>query len=318
MKQRFCLKHFLATLQNHVFSFFVHFLVKARTDFESSFLSREYPEHIQRAINQLPETGLTRARKEFRKSGSDLVYAQASRRPEIKIMNITRRQQVSSIWKVRAGLPMTINALESINSHRNEATPRRSPFWSSIFRLSQAVDRWIRSFNCSVRHNFNSATRRALVQMRAIGDAELLQQQIFSRTNEITAICDCGFTKYYSRLYHTQIPCCPLLSKWLLRLSMRQAPVLQYEPDTEFHLIVDKIERIGEEPSRERRQALVSMAAHGIKQLSKTGVNMEVIEQWVIDHFPHRRKCIHSSRIFRRPCECWFRPVCYLSVSLSE
>jgi hypothetical protein len=50
--------------------------------------------------------------------------------------------------------------------------------------------------------------------------------------------------------------------------------------------MIDTIERFGEEPSRERREALVSMAAHSIKQFSKTGVKLEVIEKWVVEHFP--------------------------------
>jgi hypothetical protein len=84
MTQRFCLRHFLATLQDRVFSVFLHFLVRARTDSEFSFLCREYPEQIQKAINELPETGLKSARKEFRKAGLDRIYVQASR-PEIRI-----------------------------------------------------------------------------------------------------------------------------------------------------------------------------------------------------------------------------------------
>jgi hypothetical protein len=122
--------------------------------------------------------------------------------------------------------------------------------------------------------------------MRAIGDAEMIQQQTFYRTNAMNATCECGFTKYYSRLYHTQIPCCHLLRTGLPRPSMRQPPDLQRQPDTTFHLIVDKKERLGEEPSSKRRDALIRMTARSIKQLSKTGAKPDVIEKWVADHFP--------------------------------
>jgi hypothetical protein len=118
----------LATLQDRVFSVFVNFLVKARTDAEFSLLCTEFPSQIQRAIDKLPEGGLERARKEFRKAGLDLHYSQDLRRPEVWIGDTVRWQQVSSIWKVREGLPMTTNALESINGHRNEETLRRNPF----------------------------------------------------------------------------------------------------------------------------------------------------------------------------------------------
>jgi hypothetical protein len=88
-KQRLCLRHFLATLQDHIFSIFVQYLVKARTETEFSLLCQLYPADIQKAINQLPETWLQRARKEFKKAGLDLVYIQ-SEQPSIRILDPVR------------------------------------------------------------------------------------------------------------------------------------------------------------------------------------------------------------------------------------
>jgi hypothetical protein len=259
-------------------------LVKARTDSEFSLLCSEYPGRIQQFIDELPETGLKRAKKEFQKAGLDLIYNQASP-PEIRITQPARWQQVSSIWQERQQLPVTTNALESINGHRNEATPRRNPFWSSILRLSRAFDRCVDIFCSVVRHNFNYAARRALVQMRAIDANEMMQQKFYYGTNAIDKMCQCGFTEYLSRLYHSEVPCCHLLSEDVPRPRMIHPAILQKDADSDFRLIVEKFERPGQEPCHERKDALMRMTARSIKQLSKTGAKIEAIEKWVNDNF---------------------------------
>jgi hypothetical protein len=47
------------------------------------------------------------------------------------------------------------------------------------------------------------------------------------------------------------------------------------EPNPVFNL--ESAERVGEEPSRERQDALIGMAAHGIKNLSKTDVKIDEV-----------------------------------------
>jgi hypothetical protein len=65
--QRFCLRHFLVALKDHIFSVFVHHPVKTRTESEFNLLCRRYPVEIQRAIDQLSGTDLKRAKKSFEK-----------------------------------------------------------------------------------------------------------------------------------------------------------------------------------------------------------------------------------------------------------
>jgi hypothetical protein len=125
--QRFCLRDFLAALQHHAFFVFVHHLVKVRTDSEFLLLSAQYPQEIQKAIDHLPGSGPKRARGEFLMTGLDLIEVHAVI-PEIRITDTVRWQRVSSILKVRQRLPMTTNARESINGHRNEAIPRNNTF----------------------------------------------------------------------------------------------------------------------------------------------------------------------------------------------
>jgi hypothetical protein len=97
--------------------------------------------------------------------------------PEIKITDTLRWKQGSSIFKVREGLAMTINALESINGDCNEATPRHNTFWMSIMRLSRAFSHTIENLSCSLLQNFNTRIQRACGQMRAIGEVEMTQQK---------------------------------------------------------------------------------------------------------------------------------------------
>jgi hypothetical protein len=125
---------------------------------------------------------------------------------------------------------MTTNALESINGHRNEATPRRNSFCTSILRISKMFCHSIDSFSCSVRYHFNNATRRALLQMRIIDEAEMLRQKLYYYTDARARRCDCGATGYFLCLFNTGIPYCHLLHAGLPRLVMPEPFVLQQDP----------------------------------------------------------------------------------------
>jgi hypothetical protein len=50
--------------------------------------------------------------------------------------------------------------------------------------------------------------------------------------------------------------------------------------------VLEKNTRPGEQPSLERRDTLIDMAARSIKRLSKTGVGFGPILEWVTAHFP--------------------------------
>jgi hypothetical protein len=69
IKQRFCLRHFLATLKDRVFGVYVHYLVKTQTMAEFTALRDAYRPQLHEAIARLPMSGLERAQEEFAKAG---------------------------------------------------------------------------------------------------------------------------------------------------------------------------------------------------------------------------------------------------------
>jgi hypothetical protein len=212
--QKFCLRHFLATIQDQFFFVFVHHLVKALTDSEFLLLSAQYPREVQKGINNLPGTGWKRARGQFRKAWLDLIYTHAAM-SEIGTTDTVRWQRVSSMFKVREGLPMTTNALESINDHRNEAKARNNTFWMSTIRPSRAFGHSIESFSSSLRHNFNTTTRRALGQRRAMREMETAKQRTYYKMKAENGSCDCGYHEYFPRMFNMHVPCCHFLSTGL-------------------------------------------------------------------------------------------------------
>jgi hypothetical protein len=71
---------------------------------------------------------------------------------------------------------------------------------------------------------------------------------------------------------------------------MGDPPVLVLEPGpASFLLRIEKtMESRPDEPSVERRDAIVAMTAHSIKQLSRTGVKLDEITHWVKTHMPEQ------------------------------
>jgi hypothetical protein len=298
--QRFCLRHFLATLKDHVFAVFVHFLVKVETQAELSLLLEYYRLPLHQSIERVDQSrtgdGLKRAQREFTKAGLIVVYQAGERLPFIHIEDQFRWDQVSSINRINEALPMTTNSIEAINGHCNEATPRRNSLWGSLNRLGKMVNRGIESFPMSVKHNFNAATRRTAAFVRVIGEREINRQKIFYHTNLGDATCDCGVSTYFSRLFNQFVPCCHLMHAGLKKPALVNPPVLIRSTESSFLLAVVTAERDGEEPSHERRENLLGLAAHAIKNLSKTGVKFEEVllwatENWQTDEAPDKFVC---------------------------
>jgi hypothetical protein len=125
---------------------------------------------------------LKRAQKQFTKAGL-VVYVQGETLLFIQISDQVRSAQVSSINKVNEGIPITTNSIEAINGHCNEATPRRNSFWASMTQIAKIIDRGIEYFPCSVRHNFNAATRRPADFVYVIREREINRQRLFYCTN---------------------------------------------------------------------------------------------------------------------------------------
>jgi hypothetical protein len=122
---------------------------------------------------------------------------------------------------------------------------------------------------------------------QSIGDIEIAAQCAYYHTNADTESYDCDLSQYFTRMFHRLIPCCHLIHAGLARLSMPDLPVLLQSPDpVSFSIDVEKVQWRAEEPSAERRDSLVAMTAHSIKQLSGTDVKLEEIKRWVNDSIP--------------------------------
>jgi hypothetical protein len=232
--------------------------------------------------------GLKRAQAEFNKAGLTVGYKEGDEFPCISVQDPIRWSQVSCIVKVNERLPFTTNSIESLNGHLNEVTPRRNSFWGSLTRLASMIEFGILNYHTSVRHNFNSATRRAQALARAIGDTEMLKQRIYYHTtiDHNDSTCDCHLSTYFSEVYGQFVPCCHMLEAGVARPVMRVPPNLIYSDDQSFYLTIEKGSRPGEEQSHERKDALVELACRSIKQLSRTGKGLDDIRRWVTENFP--------------------------------
>jgi hypothetical protein len=236
---------------------------------------------IQNIQSSRTGDGLKRDQKELNKAELPVVYIQGETLPFIQINDQVRWEQISSIQKVNEGLPLTINSIEAINGDGNEATARRNPFWASITRIGKMINRGIECFPSSVKHNFHAATQRAPGFVRVIGEREMNRQKEFYETNRTEQTCNCAVSPHLTRMFDIFVPCCHLLHSSVPRSILVDSMSLIRSTEQEFVFDLECAERIGEEPSRERKNAFVSMAAHAIKKLSRTGVKMEDLLSWV-------------------------------------
>jgi hypothetical protein len=236
----------------------------------------------------LSDVGLKRAQNEFRKAGLTVVYITGEILPFIKILDITRWAQVSSIFKINEGLPMTTNSLESINGHLNAETPRRNVFWASMMRMCKMIRHGVQHHAASVLHNFHTTTRRIYKLVKSIGEEEIRQQQIYYKTNINSSppTCDCGMSLYFTQMFGRFVPCSHMVHAGCPKQIFTGSADLVFTEDTQFRLVLEKASRQGEEPSLERRDGLVELATRSIKHLSKTGTKLDEIREWVEANFP--------------------------------
>jgi hypothetical protein len=154
-----------------------------------------------------------------------------------------------------------------------------------MFRLTKMIHRGIESFSISVRHSFNHAPRRALLLFRATGAEEMQKHITHYHTNGEARTCDCGLSAYFSGMNRIFVPYCHLLAAEVPKDRMSHPPVLVHQPMVRPWDLV-KIALAGAEPPMERREPLVRMAAHSIKQQSRTGRKLVDVVDWVKDSFP--------------------------------
>jgi hypothetical protein len=156
------LRHFLASLTDHMFNCYIGDLVKSVNLTEFGMLGSAFREPIQEAIHGSTDRNARAilARHEFAQTGL-LISDHGRSLQSIAIGNPYGWAQVSTIQKIADQLPSTTNALESINGHLNQTIGCDNDFRPSLERLAEQIECGIDHFNINLRHNFNRATRRA-------------------------------------------------------------------------------------------------------------------------------------------------------------
>jgi hypothetical protein len=287
IRQRLCLRHYLASLKDRMFAVYVNYLVKATTVEEFQLLRQAFLLPLSEAIKACGPRGLERARAQFAKAGLVIDFVEDT----VTLIKIgddesfqERWKQVSILQKIEDLMPPTTNCLESINGHHNDATPRNNLFWASACRLAEQIQQGILHFSAYVRHNFNRATRQALILRLSLGEDEMARQKAEYEADANS--CSCGQTRHYSAMYRIPVPCCHRLASGASRPRMVEPPKLQYSNDPDaFELAV--VWHASAAPARDdaRKKYLMEMAASNIKRLTHTGHKKSEIVAWVEHEF---------------------------------
>jgi hypothetical protein len=226
---RFCLRHFLASLGDRLFSCYVEYLVKSVNQGEFEMLSVAFCKPLDEVINAGtdPNVRLIRARHEFAKAGLAINYSDGQVH-SITVGNIERWAQVLILHKIVDQLSSTTNALESINGHLNHIVGRRNTFWSSLVRLAEQIEHGINRFTCStsVRDNCHRGIRKSWVLSQSMGEIEMNSQIAFYHS--CREICNCGQTVHLSSMYEIPIPCCHRFHLGAVRPRMHTSPQLHF------------------------------------------------------------------------------------------
>jgi hypothetical protein len=71
-----CLRHFLVTLKDRIFSVFVHRIVKVCTEEELEILLNVYREPLHRAIKRAPSDRMRRTQSKFKRASLSVQYGE--------------------------------------------------------------------------------------------------------------------------------------------------------------------------------------------------------------------------------------------------
>jgi hypothetical protein len=125
--------------------------------------------------------------------------------------------------------------------------------------------------------------------MLAIGTWEMAAQKAHYHADAENRTWDCGIGAHYTRMCGKFVTCCLLPSPEVQTPRMTEPSVLQcFDDRVNFQSELVKQVRLGEDPTREGRDASIDIAAHRIKRHSKTGVKLADILEWVKATVPPR------------------------------
>jgi hypothetical protein len=112
--------------------------------------------------------------------------------------------QVSMLGRLDPEMPSTSNAIEWLNGHMNDDTPRNNTFWGSLERIDDIFTEKIINFDVCLRHNVR---RRGVVyqRLRAVPMDQVMREIGFFGSHDDS--CPCGETVMTSRMYRLNIPC---------------------------------------------------------------------------------------------------------------
>jgi hypothetical protein len=133
------------------------------------------------------------------------------------------------------------NCSGGINAHCNADTRRRNAFWGSMTRLAKMTEHRIEYSNPSVYHHSKKRNRRALLVMRNIGKAEIINQGMQYRVKTEDKLCDQHIGFYYSNISGICVLCYHLIYVSIPRSKMREPLVLIHSADrSDFCVVLKK------------------------------------------------------------------------------
>jgi hypothetical protein len=92
----------------------------------------------------------------------------------------TRWCQVSMLERLETKMPRTSNAIECLNGHMNERTPRNNTLWGSLPRIGAIFTRKIAGFGACLRHNIQESASIALSAGPCLGrGSDVLRDRFF-------------------------------------------------------------------------------------------------------------------------------------------
>jgi hypothetical protein len=78
--------------------------------------------------------------------------------------------------RVRTGIPITMNSLESSHGHLNASTLRRNPFWRPFHRIVEMMLTKSTELRLYVRRNFGREVSKSLTRARKLDDRGMQQE----------------------------------------------------------------------------------------------------------------------------------------------
>ena len=214
MIQLYCLRHYLASINDSHIRILIKHFVKAVSmpDIRIAITLIIHTYNLFKEQNDI--TNVQFIETTLEKIGAKITSN------TIKIIDEEKWKKVSMMERKNFKMPSTTNALESTHGHLNEKTPRNNNFYMSFYRIVKSMMMKTNTIQEHIQYNYQRCKRKTNNMLTKIDNEQLKKQMLFYQTSQNQ--CHCSENCLEKAMLGIDIPCHHRLS---LNASFPSLPI---------------------------------------------------------------------------------------------